>query len=550
MPLRSLLFALMFVGLSASAQQAHSSPPPPPPIAVYIHRSWGSLQRSMTDCASFPDAKVQATGHAAPILYLPAEQKLTPALGTLQQHCNVRILHLPRRIRSEGDLPQDQIPTPGLLYLPNPYVVPGGRFNEMYGWDSYFIILGLEHDNRRDLAKGMVENFFYEIQNYGAILNANRTYFFTRSQPPFLSSMIREVYEHPAPGTQPDRKWLARAYSFAQRDYALWISPEHRAGDTGLARYFDLGEGPVPEMADDSSYYPDVIRWLLAHPADHPGYLVPSSEHPTPTEAAGLATTSCDITTSRVCAQAIVDNHRLSAAFYLGDRAMRESGFDPTFRFGPFSGSTQDYAPSGLNSLIYKYELDMAHFATLLGHTDEATQWTQRAAARRAAIDKYLWNATAGMYYDYNFVTGTRNSYNYITTFYPLWAHAASPAQAAAVRSNLKLLEQEGGIQTSDTVTGVQWDAPYGWAPVTWLAVSGLDQNGFHQDATRIAGKFTSTILTNFLRDGTIREKYNVASGSANIKMAVGYKSNIIGFGWTNAIYLKLEDLLTPPTHP
>src|SRR5260370_14165792 len=117
----------------------------------------------------------------------------------------------------------------------------------MYGWDSYFIILGLVEDKRTDLAKDMVENFFFEIENYGAILNANRTYYFTRSQPPFLSSMIREVYEHPA-NTHLTKAWLAKAYSYAQRDYDLWTSPIHQAGDTGLPRYHDIAAGPAPEM--------------------------------------------------------------------------------------------------------------------------------------------------------------------------------------------------------------------------------------------------------------------------------------------------------------
>ena len=137
------------------------------------------------------------------------------------------ILHLPRKIGHMGDVSVSEIPVEGLLYLPNRYVVPGGRFNEMYGWDSYFIILGLVEDGHTGLAKGMVENFFFEIENYGAILNANRTYFFTRSQPPFLTSMIREVYEHPA-GKPLPKAWLARAYSYAQRDYALWTSPIHQ----------------------------------------------------------------------------------------------------------------------------------------------------------------------------------------------------------------------------------------------------------------------------------------------------------------------------------
>jgi alpha,alpha-trehalase len=293
-----------------------------------------------------------------------------------------------------------------------------------------------------------------------------------------------------------------------------------------------------------------VIRWLLAHPNDHPEYLVESVASPTPAQAKTLANTSCDVTASRVCAQAVVKGHRLSADFYRSDRAMRESGFDTSFRFGPFSGSTANFAPICLNSLLYKYEQDMAHFATLLGRNHEAAEWIRQADARRAAIDKYLWDADTGLYEDYNFVTAKRSSYHFLTTFYPLWAGAASPAQATAVREHLNLFEQSGGLQTSDFVSGVQWDAPFGWAPITWLAVSGLDRNGFHEDATRVAGEFTTTVLDNFLRDGTVREKYNVVRGSANVKVAAGYKSNVVGFGWTNAVYLKLEDVLTAAPKP
>jgi alpha,alpha-trehalase len=246
-------------------------------ILTYIDGGWDTLSRSMSDCKSLIDPKVTT----APVLYLPAEMKTPPAIAAAHQQCNVEVEHLPRKITHMGDVRVAEIPVEGLLYLPNRYVVPGGRFNEMYGWDSYFIILGLVKDRRTELAKGMVENFFFEIENYGAILNANRTYFFTRSQPPFLTSMIREVYEHPT-GERLSKAWLAKAYRYAQRDYDLWTSPIHRAGDTGLARYHDIGDGPVPEMADDSAYYPDVIRWLLAHPDVSTNYLIAAPDAPTP----------------------------------------------------------------------------------------------------------------------------------------------------------------------------------------------------------------------------------------------------------------------------
>ena len=534
-----LLTAATLLTESARAQTPVPDSASTAKILSYIHNGWDSLSRSMSDCKSLIDPKVTT----APILYLPADLATPAPVVAMQKLCNVEVRRLPRKITRMGDVKVSEIPKEGLLYLPDRYVVPGGRFNEMYGWDSYFIILGLVHDHRSDLARGMVENFFYEIENYGAVLNANRTYFFTRSQPPFLTSMIREVYEHPD-GKPLSKAWLAKAYSYAQRDYALWTSSIHLAGDTGLARYKDIGKGPVPEMADDSDYYPNVIRWLLAHPGTHTGYLIEAPEHPTQSQAVALAKTSCDINASRVCARAHVEGHRLTRAFYSGDRAMRESGFDTSFRFGPFSGSTDHYAPICLNSLLYKYELDMAHFAILLSRPAEAAAWQSRATARRNAIDKYLWNPAAGMFYDYDFTTHRRSTYNYITAFYPLWAGLASPRQAAAMERHLFLFEHPGGLAMSDTDSGVQWDLPFGWAPTNWLAIKGLAQYGFTGDASRTANEFSQTVLQNFLRDGTIREKYNVVSGSANVAVAAGYKSNAIGFGWTNGVYLQMHDLL------
>jgi alpha,alpha-trehalase len=223
---------------------------------------------------------------------------------------------------------------------------------------------------------------------------------------------------------------------------------------------------------------------------------------------------------------------------------MRESGFDTSFRFGPFSGSTEDYAPVCLNSLLYKYERDMAHFATLLGRRTEAAEWEHRASARREAINKYLWNPTQGMFYDYNFATQKQSTYNYITAFYPLWAKLATPQQAQALQHHLSLFEHDGGLAMSDNNSGTQWDLPYGWAPTNWLAIDGLAQYGFPADASRTAKKFSQTILQNFLTDATIREKYNVVSGSANVAVATGYKANVVGFGWTNGVYLQMQALL------
>ena len=539
--LRLLAAALLLTG-NALAQINQA--PPSASILDYIHASWDTLTRSMTDCHSLVDPKLNG---APSVLYLPADVTTPGNVAALKTQCNVDVEHLPKVITSFGELRLNDIPKPGLLYLPNKYVVPGGRFNEMYGWDSYFIILGLLREGKLGLAEGMVENFFYEIEHYGGILNANRTYYFTRSQPPFLSSMIRAVYE--AAGSNPTQRakarvWLARAYDYAQQDHALWTSPIHAAGKTGLARYYDIGKGPVPEQEDDSSYYPDVIRWLLAHPEVKTNYLIDAPDNPNAREKSMLANLSCDPRFSHVCARAHVDGHWLTADFYKGDRAMRESGFDPSFRWGPFDGSTHHYAPVCLNSLLYKYERDLAWMATQLHKPADAAKWDAEADARKAAIDKYLWNAARGMYFDYDFEEGEQATYVYITTFYPLWAGAANEEQIAGVEKNLKLIEEPGGIAMSDYDSGVQWDLPFGWAPATWIAIDGMVLVGDRSDAVRTSEEFSKTIQEGFAHDGTIREKYNVVSGNAKVDVATGYKMNVVGFGWTNAVYLLMQDVI------
>jgi alpha,alpha-trehalase len=540
------LFVFVVAAIHISAAQEAAQNPNPQATLHYIHAAWDTLTRSMTDCHSLVDIKVTNN----PILYLPAGMKEPAPVRALTDKCHVHVVWLPRPIQKLGDVDSKQLHDPGLLYLPQPYVVPGGRFNEMYGWDSFFILLGLEADHRESLARGMVDNFLFEIENYGGVLNANRTYYLTRSQPPFLTSMIRAVYQDPASfpqtpaGRAEARLWLKHAFTLAQKDYSTWTRPEHLAGTTGLARYFDYGRGPVPEMSDDSNYYPDVIRWILAHPhAGGDGFLVKGSEHPDAAEAARLSRTSCDVNSSVVCLRAWAGGYRLSSDFYVGDRAMRESGFDPSFRFGPFSGNTQQFAPVCLNSLLYRYERDMEHFAHVLGKPDDAQMWNHRAQKRDAAIHRYLWWPQEGVFADWDFVHSRPNEYAYITSLYPLWAGVATANEARQIVAKLGTFERQGGLSMSNTDTGLQWDEPYGWAPTNWIAVAGMEATGFHEDAARIARKFDATVDRGFAHDGTIREKYDVVSASADVHVATGYKQNVIGFGWTNSVYLKMRGI-------
>jgi alpha,alpha-trehalase len=403
----------------------------------------------------------------------------------------------------------------GLLYLPRPYVVPGGRFNEMYGWDSYFIQVGLLRDREIERARDMVENFLYEITHYGTILNANRTYFLSRSQPPFLTRMILGVYEQTK-----DSEWLRRTVPSIERYYQFWIESPHAVPELGLSRYFDLGNGPAPEVVSDEkdeagrTHYDRAREYYKTH----------------------------DVTDYDESLYYDAARDELTDLFFKGDRSMRESGFDPSSRFGALNVDVIHYAPVCLNSLLYIMEDDTARITELLGDAAASRTWRARADARRDRINRVLWDEATGLYYDFNFRTKRLRRYDFATTFYPLWAGIATPAQAKRVRGNLGRFEAPGGLLTSTQVTGNQWDAPFGWAPLQMIAAAGLRRYGFDEDADRIATRFISLVSKELDEHGTIVEKYDVRRRESDVAADIkfGYSANQVGFGWTNGAVLDL----------
>ena len=244
-PRRSFVALALWLAFSpAVAAQA----PPTPSVATpaqlaalqsYIKTTWQKLKRSNAQIAiAAADPKFKPLPGGRWPVYISAKENMAAVRATLSrdmgaEFSKISLLRLPAA--------PNQVKEQGLLYLPHPYVVPGGRFNEMYGWDSYFIQVGLVHDQEWDLAKDMADNFLYEIRNYGRILNANRTYYLSRSQPPFLTQMLLAVYRH-----SQDKAWLAAALPELQSYYKFWTSEPHLT-PTGLSRYYDLGDGPAPE---------------------------------------------------------------------------------------------------------------------------------------------------------------------------------------------------------------------------------------------------------------------------------------------------------------
>jgi alpha,alpha-trehalase len=512
-----VLAALVLAAPAPAPKRVESQLPSPARLAAvrdYIKKSWITLSRSLRDLpAAARDPKLHLPPGTPWPVYVPAREDLAAIEGEIKRRLSpadfatISLKTLPPEARAVREH--------GLLYLPHAYVVPGGRFNEMYGWDSYFIQVGLLRDGQLAAARGMAANFLYEIQNYGTLLNANRTYYLTRSQPPFLTRMLLGVYEK-----DHDRESLRSSLRTVQKYYGFWTSDPHLVPATGLSRYYDLGDGPAPEVESDErdaagkSHYDRAKEYYVTHEVtdyDESRYFDANTE-------------------------------RLTDLFYKGDRSMRESGFDPSNRFGPFSVDIIHYVPVCLNVLLYQMEKDGAEISRALGDPAAAVTWEARARERQQRIDEYLWDEKAGLYFDYNFETKKRRPYEFATTFYPLWAGVASPRQAARVVRSLPRFEAAGGILTSTQTTGNQWDAPFGWAPIQLLAVEGLRRYGYHADADRIARKFIALVTKEFEEHGTIVEKYDVKRRESDVAADIrfGYSANQAGFGWTNGAFVEL----------
>ena len=510
--LASVVAALVVAAGYGFAQTAPES------ILDYINQSWSTLTRSNSGIAK---AAVDPKFHPLPNGRWPVYISKTENVRDVEEQLGATMKPEDFKKIEVRPLPENisDSPDQGLLYLPHPYVVPGGRFNEMYGWDSFFIQVGLLRDGKIDLAKDMADNFVYEIQHYGRILNANRSYYLSRSQPPFFTQMLLGVY-----AKTHDRQWLENAATAIDSYYTFWTSEPHLTPDTGLSRYFDLGDGPAREVV--------------------------SAEH----NAAGL--THYDLVKKFFQTHKIADydvsqyydrrTRQLTPLFYKGDRSMRESGFDPSNRFGAFNIDVIHFDPVCLNTLLYLMETQTAEILTILGREGETETWRKRAQVRALLINRLMWDAQDGLYYDYNFDKQRVRRYPFLTTFYPLWAGIASKDQAAKVVGNLPKFEREGGLQTSTYQSGNQWDSPFGWAPLQMIAVEGLRRYGFQDEADRITMKWLSLVQQQFRARGTIVEKYDVVTRGSNVSSNIhfGYSSNEIGFGWTNSVFTTLYDEL------
>ncbi|HEY5807649.1 MAG TPA: alpha,alpha-trehalase TreF [Povalibacter sp.] len=393
------------------------------------------------------------------------------------------------------------------LSLPQRYVVPGGRFNEMYYWDSYFTMLGLRASGEHDLVRAMCDDFAFLIQRYGHIPNGTRTYYLSRSQPPFFAAMVELLALHDGPGT------YARYADALQKEYDFWMEGSERlSSDRAHRRVVRLADGTVLNR-----YWDD-----LATPREE-------------SYQEDLAT-----------AQA---STRAPEEIYRNLRAAAESGWDFSSRWfadGKTLGSirTVELLPVDLNSLLYQLELTLAR-AHESGDAARANDLRARAASRRSAIQRYLWNPAVGAFTDYAWSEGRAGTQVTAATVAPLFFGVASADQANAVAVTISsTLLATHGLLTTTHATGQQWDAPNGWAPLQWMAIDGLRR--YHQDALAesIAKRWIARNVAVFNATGKLVEKYDVVSGGGT--GGGGEYPLQDGFGWTNGVLRALLEVYPP----
>ncbi len=389
--------------------------------------------------------------------------------------------------------PPDSIDThSSLIPLPYPYVVPGGRFREIYYWDTYFTMEGLAASGRTDLIRDMLDNFTCLIDRYGYIPNGNRTYYLGRSQPPFFAAMVK-LYMHEK-GDSAGLQYL----NALQQEYSFWMDPHNnrviKLTGGSLNRYWDKNATPRPE-----SYREDVSL------------------------ASGLTP---------------MKKKRL----YRNIRAACESGWDFSSRWLADKKSlstihTTDILPVDLNSLLYNLENTLSDLYQLAGNPNKATIYREKSERRKKLILTWCWNEHTGFFEDYDFVRKKHTGVQSLAAVYPLYFKLANVKQAEDVANKLKKsFLFDGGLVTTLNNTGQQWDAPNGWAPLQWMAVCGLENYGMNELASTIATRWMTLNKKVFLSTGKMMEKYNVEN--INLKAGGGEYPSQDGFGWTNGVYL------------
>ena len=391
-----------------------------------------------------------------------------------------------------------------LLGLPYPYIVPGGRFGEIYYWDSYFTMLGFVGKDSL-VIDNMIKNFAHMINKYGHIPNGNRTYFLSRSQPPFFHCLLS--LQHP----ETPAKAYANYILELETEYRYWMDKVH---DLPKYRAVDMGDGALLNRYYDMKNTPRDECYIL------------------------------DIHTAKMSSQP-------KEKIYRNIRAAAESGWDFSSRWFGVNNNlssirTTSILPIDLNSTLYGLEIAISEGFAYLGKTEKSAEYSGYAKSRIALIDKFMWDEHKGLYFDYDLDSKSKGSVVSAAMLYPLFFGCCTKTQAQKVAVQVeKLLLKEGGIVTTTIKSGEQWDSPNGWAPLQWIAVQGLSRYGYDDLANKIAKRWLNTVTKVYNNSGILYEKYDVIS----LQAASGGEYKVQdGFGWTNGVTAALRQRLVKQT--
>lgn len=409
--------------------------------------------------------------------------------------------------------PADENISGTLIPLPNPYIVPGGRFREIYYWDSYFTMLGLQEDKQITAIENMVDNFSYLIDKYGFIPNGNRTYYLSRSQPPFYAEMVEILAE--SKGDSIYKKYL----KFLEKEYKFWMNGADDLNETNpafrrvvrlpdgeiLNRYWDDKDTPRPE-----SYREDIKT------AEEALSKIP-----------GLK----------------------KEDVFRNLRAAAESGWDFSSRWLKKDDSnefqlstihTTEIIPVDLNTLLYNLESKISKAYAISGNPEKSEIYKLKSESRKKAILKYFWSEDEHFFMDYDFKKKQTTQVISLAGAYPLFFEIANDAQAKAVAEKIQSsFLKPGGLVSTPYNTGQQWDAPNGWAPLQWITIQGLRNYGQDSLASDIKDKWLKLNQRVYQQTYKMLEKYNVEDLSK--ESGGGEYPTQDGFGWSNGVYQKLS---------
>ncbi len=426
--------------------------------------------------------------------------------------------------------PKAHPPRSSLLRLPHAYLVPGGRFREIYYWDSYFSMLGLAAERHAPLIRDMVENFAYLIDTHGHVPNGNRTYYLSRSQPPVFALMVELAQRR---GAVEEIRFLPQL----RKEHAFWMAGgEHLAEGQASRRAVRLPGGLLLNRYWDERDTPREESWIE------------------------------DVTTARSC-------ERDPAEVYRHIRAACESGWDFSTRWlrGPRAHAEQqaprehvraasapalasicttDIVPVDLNAFLYKLEAKIAVLSQQAGDAAAAAAFAARAQARKAAIAALFWDEAEGAYFDYDWRFAQRRDCLTAACVTPLFVGAAEPAHAQALAATVsRRLLAHGGLSTTECASDQQWDRPNGWAALQWMAVRGFADYGCDALAQTISHRWLATVAAVYEREGKLVEKYalrRVEHDDTHGGQGGEYPLQD-GFGWTNGVTAAL--LAEQPGH-